>query len=108
MRIGAGATVPEIRVSGKVEATTGGKAADDVATAILIETGSDVAMIRNSGAINAKVGADDAVARASVDLSGHVPMVENSGTKRATVAKGAAATTAHPLPANNCRATGSP
>src|SRR3546814_8195558 len=75
MRIGAGATVPEIRVSGKVEATTGGKAADDVATAILIETGSDVAMIRNSGAINAKVGGADAVARAIVDLSGHVAMV---------------------------------
>src|SRR3546814_1681599 len=29
MRIGAGASVPEIRVSGKIEATTGGKAAGD-------------------------------------------------------------------------------
>src|SRR3546814_1282620 len=69
MRIGAGASVPEIRVSGKIEATTGGKAAGDVATAILIEAGSDVATIRNSGAITAKVGGDDAAARSEEHTS---------------------------------------
>src|SRR3546814_5250543 len=105
MWIGACATVPEIRVSVKVEATTGGKAADDVATAILIETGSDVAMIRNSGASNAKVGGDDAVARAIVDLTGHVAMVENSGAISATGAKDAADNIAIDLSANNGGAT---
>ncbi|WOF41764.1 autotransporter outer membrane beta-barrel domain-containing protein [Sphingopyxis indica] len=86
IRIGAGATVPEIRVSGKVEAKTGGENAADVATAILVESGSHVATIRNSGTINAEVGGKAATARAIVDLSGNVDLVENSG---AISAKGA-------------------
>src|SRR3546814_15159776 len=62
-------------------------------------------MIRNSGAINAKVGGDDAVARAIVDLSGHVAMVENSGAISATGAKDAADNIAIDLSANNGGAT---
>lgn len=105
MRIGAGATVPEIRVSGKVDATTGGKAQDAVATAILVEAGSNVGLIRNSGTVNAKVGGDDATARAIVDLSGNVDMVENSGAISATGAKNAADNIAIDLTANAGGAT---
>src|SRR3546814_11366941 len=62
-------------------------------------------MVRNSGAINAKVGGDDAVARAIVDLSGHVAMVENSGAISATGATDAADNIAIDLSANNGGAT---
>ncbi|WP_432770590.1 MAG: autotransporter outer membrane beta-barrel domain-containing protein [Sphingopyxis sp.] len=80
IRIGAGATTPEIRVAGRVEATSNGNSANAAATALLIETGSDVGLIRNSGTIAAKTGGDNGVARAIVDLSGNVDLVENSGT----------------------------
>lgn len=88
IRMGSGATTPEIRVAGKVEATSGGNSANAVATGILVEAGSDVALIRNSGTIAAKTGGDNGVARAIVDLSGNVDTVENSG---AISAGGAAA-----------------
>src|SRR3546814_10112292 len=39
IRIGSGASTPEIRNAGKIEATTGGKEADAVATAVLVEAG---------------------------------------------------------------------
>src|SRR3546814_20506647 len=89
MRIGASATVPEIRVSGKVEATTGGKAADDVATAIMIETGSDVAMIRHNGTIIAKDDGYDEGAPAVLDPSDPVAIVATPGAPNATGAKDA-------------------
>ncbi len=88
IRIGNGASTPEIRVAGKVASTTGGKVAGAVATGILLDVGSDVALIRNSGSIAAEAGGDAGTARAIVDLSGNVDMVENSG---AIVAKGALA-----------------
>lgn len=84
IRIGSGATTPEIRNAGKVEATTAGNAANAVATAVLVEAGGDVALIRNSGTIAAKTGGDNGAARAIVDLSGKVGTVENSGTISAT------------------------
>ncbi|HWW57431.1 MAG TPA: autotransporter domain-containing protein [Sphingopyxis sp.] len=84
IRIGSGATTPEIRVAGKVEATTAGNTAASVATAVLVEAGSDVPLIRNSGTIAAKTGGDNGTARAIVDLSGNVDTVENSGTISAT------------------------
>src|SRR3546814_18311516 len=49
IRIGAGATVPEIRVSGKVEAKTGGENAADVATPILVASGNDFPTFPNTG-----------------------------------------------------------
>src|SRR3546814_4360906 len=76
IRIGSGATTPEIRNAGKIEATTGGKEAGAVATAVLVEAGGDVALIRNSGAITAKTGGDGGTARAIVDLSGTVDRSE--------------------------------
>ena len=84
IRIGSGATTPEIRNAGKIEATTAGNATGAVATAVLIETGGDVPLIRNSGSITAKTGGDNGTARAIVDLSGRVGSVENSGTISAT------------------------
>lgn len=84
IRVGDGATTPEIRVAGKVEATTGGKEANAVATGIIVEAGGDVALIRNSGSILAKTGGDAGTARAIIDLSGNVDAVENSGTISAT------------------------
>ncbi len=84
IRIGSGASTPEIRVAGRVEATTAGNAANAVATAVLVEAGGDVALIRNSGTIAAKTGGDNGIARAIVDVSGKVAAVENSGTISAT------------------------
>lgn len=84
IRVGNGATTPEIRNAGKVEATTGGNVAGAVATAVLVEAGGDVALIRNSGTIAAKTGGDNGTARAIVDLSGKVTTVENSGAISAT------------------------
>lgn len=88
IRVGSGATTPEIRVSGKVEAS-GGNAATAISTGILVEAGGNVALIRNSGSISAKAGGDTGTARAIVDLSGTVATIENSGIISAT---GAAAT----------------
>lgn len=84
IQIGAGADVPEIRNSGKVEAISNGTAATAVATAIHIQSGSDVTTIKNSGAITAKTGGDAGTARAIYDQSGTVSLVENSGTISAT------------------------
>jgi len=84
IRIGSGATTPEIRNAGRIEATTGGNAANAIATAVLIEAGGDVPLIRNSGTIAAKTGGDNGTARAIIDLSGKVGTVENSGTISAT------------------------
>lgn len=84
IRIGSGATTPELRNAGKIDATTAGNAANSIATAVLIESGGDVPLIRNSGSITAKTGGDNGTARAIVDLSGKVGTVENSGTISAT------------------------
>jgi hypothetical protein len=82
IRVGGGTTTPEIRVAGKVEAT-GGNAATAISTAILLEAGSNVGLIRNSGLIGAKAG-ETGTARAIVDLAGAVGTIENSGTISAT------------------------
>ncbi|HEY0596192.1 autotransporter outer membrane beta-barrel domain-containing protein [Sphingopyxis sp.] len=84
IRIGNGATTPEIRNAGKVEAITGGNASGAIATAVIVDAGGDVALIRNSGSITAKTGGDNGTARGIVDLSGKVTTVENSGAISAT------------------------
>ena len=53
VRIGAGATVPEIVISGTISAEGGGTAST-ASQAILIETGASVSTIRNSGMITSK------------------------------------------------------
>jgi hypothetical protein len=84
IRMGSGATTPEIRNAGKIEATTTGNSANAIATGILLEAGSDVTLIRNSGSIAAKTGGDNGIAHAIVDLSGNLDTIENSGTISAT------------------------
>ncbi|MFN3727161.1 MAG: autotransporter domain-containing protein [Allosphingosinicella sp.] len=75
IRIGSGASVPAIRVSGTVRAQGGGDAGD-LSRAIQVDAGSTVTTIRNSGKIEASAGANGSAA-AIVDLSGGVTLVEN-------------------------------
>ena len=84
IRIGNGATTPELRNAGRIDATTGGNVAGAIATAVVIDAGGNVPLIRNSGTIAAKTGGDNGTARGIVDLSGKVALVENSGTISAT------------------------
>lgn len=78
LRIGADATVPEIRNSGTISASSG-KTEDSVATAIVIDAGADVDTVRNSGTIKATVSGEDGAATAILDRSGGLELVENSG-----------------------------
>ena len=77
IRFGAGATTPELRVSGTVTAAGGGVGSTQSA-AVLVDTGAGVATIRNTGTIRAT--ATGASAAAILDRSGTVALVENSGT----------------------------
>lgn len=76
IRFGAGASTPELRVTGAVNAAGGGTATTQSA-AVLIDTGASVATIRNSGTIRAT--ATGATASAILDRTGGVTLVENSG-----------------------------
>jgi len=79
LRIGNGASVPEIRVSGTVSAAGGGGETAKSA-AILVDAGANVGTIRNSGTIKATAGGANGSAAAIQDLSGKVALIENSGT----------------------------
>ena len=79
LRIGAGASVPEINVGGTISAQGGGTASTG-AQAILIDTGATVATIRNSGLVVATRNGTEGTAGAIVDKSGSVSLIENSGT----------------------------
>lgn len=78
LRVGSGAIVPEVRVSGTISAS-GGSTAASTSTAVLIGTGANVSTIRNSGTIKAIAGGTAATAIAVQDRSGGVSLVENSG-----------------------------
>lgn len=88
IRLGAGATTPELRNAGKVTAVSG-SGAQAVARAVVVEGGATLPILRNSGEISASVGSGDGTAIAILDQSGTLGLIENSG---AIVAKGAAAT----------------
>ncbi|WP_367947329.1 beta strand repeat-containing protein [Sphingopyxis sp. BSNA05] len=83
IQMGSGATTPEIRNAGTIEATGGGSATS-ISRALAIGVGADVQTLRNSGTISAKAGGDDATAIAIIDTSGSVNLLENSGTIIAT------------------------
>ncbi len=87
IRIGSGASVPEVRNAGTISASGGGTAAS-VSTALLIESGASVDTIRNSGAIKAGASGAAGTAIAIKDQTGLVSLIENSG---AIVASGATA-----------------
>lgn len=98
IRVGAAATVPEIRVGGGVSAS--GKSA----SGIVVDAGGAVGTIRNSGTIRATATADG-TANAIVDRAGTVSLVETSGTIAASGASAADRNVAIDLSANGGGAT---
>ncbi len=83
LKIGSGASTPEIRNAGTISAAGGGTAASR-STAVLVDTGASVGTIRNSGTIKAAAQAADGTAIGILDRSGTVTLVENSGGIGAT------------------------
>ena len=83
LKIGSGATTPELRNAGTISAAGGGTPASR-STAILVDVGATLPTIRNSGVIKATAQAGDGTAVAIQDRSGTVSLVENSGTISAT------------------------
>jgi hypothetical protein len=104
VRLGAGATTPELRNAGKILASSGNHASA-TATAVDIAIGANLPILRNSGEIRASTGADG-TAIAIIDRSGTLGLIENSGTISAS---GATATStrnvAIDLSANGAGAT---
>ena len=103
IRIGSGASVPAVRVTGVVRAQGGGDAGD-LTRAIQIDAGAAVATIRNSGRIEATAGANGSAA-AIVDLTGGVTLVENSNIIAAVGGAAATPAIAIDLSANTSGAT---
>lgn len=106
LRIGADATVPEIRNSGTIRATSGGSSAS-VATAVAVDEGADLPVLRNSGTIEATLSGDDSdgTAIAIVDRSGGLTLIENAGNIAATGAEDSDRNIAIDLSANTAGAT---
>jgi hypothetical protein len=77
LKIGSGASVPEIRVGGAIVAQ-GGEAATETAIAVQIDAGANVQTIRNTGQIRAR-GNGEATGIGIIDTAGTVTLVENSG-----------------------------
>jgi hypothetical protein len=78
VRLGAGASTPELRNAGSIAATSG-NTASSLATAIDIQLGATLPILRNSGTVKATTGANG-TATAIVDKSGSLGLIENSGT----------------------------
>ena len=78
LHIGAGATVPEIRVEGSVSASSVSALAS-TASGILIDPGASVSTITNIGSISAIMTGDKGSAAVIVDKSGTVNTVLTSG-----------------------------
>ncbi len=78
LKLGSGASTPEIRNGGTISAAGGGTATSR-STAVLVDTGASVGTIRNSGTIKAAAQAADGTAIGILDRSGTVTLVENSG-----------------------------
>ena len=79
VRIGAGASVPQIVNSGTITATGGGSSTT-TARGLVIDAGATVTTIKNSGTIGAGVSADLGLETAILDSSGTVSLLENTGT----------------------------
>ncbi|KKC26568.1 autotransporter outer membrane beta-barrel domain-containing protein [Sphingomonas sp. SRS2] len=87
MRIGSGASVPVVKVSGVVQAL-GSNTANARTVAMQIDAGGFTTEIANSGTIKATAGgtasANGASAVAILDRSGEVDLINNSGVISAT------------------------
>jgi len=79
VRIGAGASVPQIVNSGTITATGGGSSTT-TGRGIVIDAGATVNTIKNSGTIGAGVSAGLGTETAILDSSGTVSLLENTGT----------------------------
>ena len=103
VRIGSGASVPKVNVSGKIEAA-GTNAANAKTVALQIDAGGFTTTINNSGSIKATASgtasANGASATAILDRSGEVDLVNNSGSIAASGAS-AGQNVAIDLSANN-------
>jgi len=88
LRVGAGASVPTIQVSGTVSAA-GGNSANVQTTAIQIDQGAALGAVRNSGTIKATAAGTSGSATAIRDQSGGLALVENSGAITASGAEAA-------------------
>jgi hypothetical protein len=85
LRIGAGATTPQLQNTGTISAT-GGNAAGALASAVRVDAGGTLPTLRNSGTIKAVAG-EKGSATAISDASGTLTLIENAGTISATGAK---------------------
>ena len=83
IRIGSGASVPELRNAGAISASGSGTAGT-TSVAIAVDAGASLNAIRNSGKIEAVALGADGAAAAIVDRSGRVALIENSGSITAT------------------------
>jgi hypothetical protein len=79
LRLGSGATVPDLRVSGTISAA-GGNAATARTTAIQIDDGASLPALRVSGTVKATAAGTSGTAIGVIDRSGTLALVENSGT----------------------------
>ena len=79
IKIGAGATVPEVVVTGAL-LSQGAGTASTTATGLLIDVGATVGTIRNSGSIIAARTSAAGNAVAIIDKSGGVGLIENTGS----------------------------
>jgi hypothetical protein len=91
LRIGAGATVPEIRSSGTILATGGG--AGNAVTALAVDQNAALGAIRNTGRIEA-AATGGAAGTAILDRSSGLTLIENAGIIGASAAGTNAAATA--------------
>jgi len=89
LRLGSGATTPELRNSGTISAMGAGPGKE--ARAVAIDAAANLPILRNSGSIKAS-SADGGTATAIVDYSGTLALVENAGSISAS---GAAANSAN-------------
>ena len=84
VRVGTGATTPQLNNSGLIRANAATKSADQV-TGIQLDAGSNLTSITNSGTIQADVVGGKANATAINDLSGSLTSVTNTGNITAVV-----------------------
>ncbi|WP_331039029.1 autotransporter outer membrane beta-barrel domain-containing protein [Allosphingosinicella sp.] len=104
LRIGRSASVPEIRITGAVGASSKAKAGAS-AQAVVVEAGATVRAIHNSGSIEASASSgSEGAARAIVDRSGTLGLITNSGSIRASASSASADAIAIDLRANNAGA----
>ncbi|WP_292040405.1 MULTISPECIES: autotransporter outer membrane beta-barrel domain-containing protein [unclassified Brevundimonas] len=84
VRLGAGASTPQLNNSGLIRATATTKSADQV-SGIQLDAGSNLTSLTNSGTIQADVSGGKASATAINDLSGTLTSVTNTGNITAVV-----------------------